>query len=215
MSLGSGGWRRRAGLAAALACALSAPLAVHAQPKIDVLTNQDQILKRFPKDTGLLEHGVRVRLKNGEWVDFADNPFGKAPPALCWYAPSLHVAGICQIGAGVTVTVLVELNSARRVSAPGLVRLMPQKGLLSIGPDPAHGVDSDSVTLVKIEPKDLIDEGGAVFDQDFGPGGWVDADCYRLTARGAKGVAWLEKTASGWQQAEAAQSTVCQGRHGR
>jgi hypothetical protein len=200
---------------AAALCVLALPPAVRAQPKIEILTNQDQILKRFPRDTGLLAHGVRVRLKSGGWVEISDNPFGKAPPTLCWYAPALHVAGVCQNAVGVAVTILIELNTGRRVSAPGVPVLMPEKGLVAIGPDAAHGVDSDSVTLVKIEADDLVDEGGALFDQDFGPGAWVDGDCYRLTARGAKGGAWLERTASGWRQAEAAESTVCQGRHGR
>ena len=215
MSLGSSGWRRRAGSAAAALCALVVPLTVHAQAKIQTFTRQNEILKRFPDDTGLISHGVRVRLKSGGWVEVSDNPFGKTPPTLCWFAPALHVAGVCQHAAGVTVTVLIELNSGRRVSAPGLPKLMPEEDLVAIGPDAAHGVPSDSVTLVKVEADDLIDEGGAIFDEDFGPGTWVDGDCYRLAARGAKGVAWLERTDSGWRQAEAAASTVCQGRHGR
>ena len=215
MSLGSGGWRRGAGVATALLCALTAPLAVRAQAKIETFGDQNQILKRFPQDTSLVTHGASVRLKSGEWVEVTDNPFGKAAPTLCWYAPALHVAGICQNGAGVTVTLLIELNTGRRVAAPGVPRLMSEKGLIAIGPDAVHGVESDSLTLVRIEPDDLIDEGGALFDADFGPGRWVDGDCYRLAARGKKGVAWLEKTKSGWRQAEAAQSTVCQGRHGR
>ena len=215
MSRGSSGWRLCAGAAAMAVCALTPAASARAQPKIEILTDQDQILQRFPHDTGLLAHGVRVRLKSGRWVEISDNPFGKTPPTLCWYAPALHVAGVCQNGQGVTVTVLIELNSGRRASAPGAPSLMPEKDLVSIGPDAARGVESDSVTLVKIEADDLVDEGGALFDQDFGPGGWVDGDCYRLTARGAKGGAWLERTDSGWRQAEAAASTVCQGRHGR
>ena len=213
MSLGSSGWRWRTGLAAALLCTLATPLTVRAQPKIETLTEQAQILQRFPDDTGLLTHGVRLRLKSGEWIEVSDNPFGKGAPVLCWYTPALHVAGVCLNGVGVTVTILVELNAGRRLSAPGVPQLTPGRGLVAIGPD--IGVPSDSVTVIKIEDNDLVDEGGALFDQDFGPGTWVDGDCYRLTARGAKGGAWLERTDSGWLQATAAKSTVCQGRHGR
>jgi hypothetical protein len=200
----------------ALICALAAPMAAHAQSSgPPVYSDAKEILSRFPNDTGVLEHGARVRLANGAWLEIGDNPFGKTPPALCWYAPSLHVAGVCQSAPGVNVVVLVDLHSGHRVSAPGLPRLMPEPGLIAIGPDEARGVPSDSVTLVRVEANDLIDEGGAVFDEDYGPGGWVDGDCYRLSGRGGKAGGWLEKDASGWRQAAAAQSTLCQGRHPR
>jgi hypothetical protein len=200
-------------LAAAILCALIVP-AAYAQTKPEVITSQDQILKRFPKDASLIQHGAKVRLKSGDWLEVTDNPFGKAPPRLCWYAPSLHVIGICQSGRGATVTTLIELNSGRRVAAPGAPRLMPEPGLIAVGPDKAKGVESDSVTLVRVEKDDIIDEGGALFDQDYGPGGWVDGDCYRLTGKGGKGAAWLERTPAGWLQAPAGESKVCQGRHG-
>jgi hypothetical protein len=204
---------RRAGLAAAMACVLGAA-AAHGQPKGDVLTDQSQILARFPDDTALVPHGARVRLRNGHWVEVTDNPLAKSAPVLCWYAPRLHVAGICQMGQGVAVTVLIELNSGHRVTAPGLARLLPERGWIAVGPDEQSGVGSDSVTLVKIERNDLLDEGGAQFDEDYGPGAWVDGDCYRLTPKGGKGAAWLEKTRAGWQEIPATQSAVCQGRHG-
>jgi len=203
---------RRIGLAAAL-CILAAP--VHAQQRVETLSDQAQILKRFPRDTGLVRHGARVRLRTGGWLDITDNSFGPSAPSLCWYAPALHVAGICQQGSGVTVTTLIELNTGRRVSAPGLAILMPEPGLIAIGPDKARGIDADSVTLVQVKDRDLVDEGGAQFDDDYGPGAWVDGDCYRLTPKGDKGSAWLEKGASGWGQVGAADSKVCQERHGR
>jgi hypothetical protein len=207
------GRRLCAGFAAAALCALASPSL--AQPKADLLTDQAQILERFPKDTGLVSHGVKVRLKTGSWVDMTDNPFGRAAPVLCWYAPKLHVVGVCQNGAGVTVTTLIELNTGRRASAPGLPTLMAQDGLVAVGPDKARGVDADSLTLVQVKSDDVVDQGGALFDEDYGPGAWVDSDCYRLTPKSAKGGAWLEKGAAGWRQIPAAQSTVCQGRHGR
>ncbi|MEI9889581.1 MAG: hypothetical protein WDN45_02135 [Caulobacteraceae bacterium] len=179
------------------------------------LSDQSQILKRFPRDTGVVTHGVKVKLKNGAWLDVTDNPFGKTAPILCWYAPQIHVAGVCQIGAGVTVTTLVELNTGHRASAPGLPMLMPEEGLVAVGPDKARGVDSDSLTVIQVKNDDIIDEGGALFDEDYGPGAWVDGDCYRLTPKGAKGGAWLEKGSGGWEQVTATASTVCQGRHGR
>ncbi len=201
-----------------LACALAAPLAVqavHAQSGPAVFRDPQEILRRFPDDTGKLAHGARVRLANGSWLEIADNPFSKAPPELCWYAPALHVAGICQAAPGVNVVVLIDLHSGHRVIAPGLPRLMPEPDLIAIGPDEARGVPSDSITLVKVEANDLIDEGGALFDDDYGPGGWVDGECYRLTGKGGKAGGWLEKTASGWRQAPAAQSALCQRRHAR
>lgn len=206
---------RRAWRGLALICALAAPLAAHAQSSPEVYRDAKDILRRFPNDTGELEHGARVRLANGAWFEIGDNPFGKTPPELCWYAPSLHVAGICQSAPGVNVVVLIDLHSGHRVTAPGLPRLMPEPGLIAIGPDVTRGVPSDSVTLVKVEANDLIDEGGAQFDDDYGPGGWVDGDCYRLSGKRGKAGGWLERSASGWRQAPAAQSTLCQGRHAR
>jgi hypothetical protein len=206
---------RRAWPGLALICALAAPLAAHAQSEAVTYRVATDILALFPNDTGTLEHGVRVRLANGAWLEIGDNPFGKTAPELCWYAPSLHVAGVCQSAPGVNVVVLIDLRSGRRVTAPGLPRLMPEPGLIAVGPDEARGVPSDSVTLVKVAPNDLIDEGGALFDEDYGPGGWVDGDCYRLSGKGGKAGGWLERAASGWRQTPAAQSTLCQGRHAR
>jgi hypothetical protein len=200
-------------MAAAAACMVAAP--VQAKPKVQTFSDQAQILKRFPEDTGLVRHGAKVRLKTGGWLDITDNAFGPSAPTLCWYAPALHVAGICQRGSNVMVTTLIELNTGHRVSAPGLARLMPEPGLIALGPDKAHGVEADSVTLVQVKDRDLVDEGGAVFDDDYGPGAWVDGSCYRLTPKGDKGPAWLEKGHSGWSQVSAAQSKVCQKRHGR
>lgn len=202
---------RRAALAGTL-CALALPAL--AQQTAVPLSDQAQILRRFPKDTGQVKHGVEVRLKTGGWLEMTDNPFGPSGPVLCWYAPALQVAGVCQVGKGVTVTTLIELTTGRRVSAPGLPVLTPGRGLIAIGPDKAHGADADSLTLVQVEDRDLIDEGGALFDDDYGPGGWVDGDCYRLTPKAGKGPAWLEKTEAGWQEVPAARSAVCQGRHG-
>ncbi len=213
MLQGFGSEVRGAGLAAMI-CALTAFAAqAQPQPKTEVLTDQAQILARFPDDTALVAHGARVRLKNGHWVDITDNPLGRSSPVLCWYAPRLHVAGVCQTGQGVAVTVLIELNSGHRVTAPGLASLLPEPGWIAVGPDDQRGVGSDSVTLVQVERNNILDKGGAQFDDDYGPGGWVDGDCYRLTPKGDKGAAWLEKTKAGWQEIPAAQSAVCQGRH--
>ena len=215
MSRRLNGAGRRARPVLALVAALAAPLALHAQSSPPVYSDAKDILRRFPSDTGVLEHGARVRLANGAWLEIGDNPFGKAAPTLCWYAPSLHVAGVCQSAPGVNVVVLIDLRSGHRVTAPGLPRLMPDPALVAIGPDEARGVPSDSVTLVRVEANDLIDEGGALFDEDYGPGGWVDGDCYRLQGKRGKAGGWLEKSASGWRQTPAAQSTLCQGRHAR
>lgn len=212
MFQGLGRGARRIGLAAAAVCVLAG--AGHAQQKVETFSDQAQILKRFPKDTGLVRHGAKVRLKTGGWLDITDNSFGTAPPTLCWYVPALHVAGICQAGKDVMVTILIDLNTGRRVAAPGLATLMPEPGLITIGPDQARGIDADSVTLVQVEGRELVDEGGVVFDDDYGPGGWVDGDCYRLTPKGGKGPAWLERGASGWDQVSAADSKVCRKRHG-
>ena len=206
---------RRALKGLALICALAAPLAAQAQSGAQTYRDAKDILRRFPNDTAKLQHGASVRLANGAWLEIADNPFGKTAPELCWYAPSLHVAGICQSAPGVTVVILIDLHSGHRVTAPGLPSLMPEPDLIAIGPDEAHGVPSDSVTLVRVEANDLIDEGGALFDDDYGPGGWVDGDCYRLQGKRGKAGGWLEKSASGWRQTPAAQSTLCQGRHAR
>lgn len=218
MFQGFRGRGRRAAWAAMAVCGLVGGAmagAGHAQSKVEAFSDQGQILKRFPDDTGLVKHGAKVRLKTGAWVDMTDNPFSKDPVALCWYAPAMHVAGFCQYGPGIAVTTLVELNTGRRMSAPGLASVRPQKDLVAIGPDKAKGVDADSVTLMQVKADDIIDEGGALFDDDYGAGGWVDGECYRLTAKTAKGGAWLEKTPDGWRQVTNAESTLCQGRHGR
>lgn len=209
---------KQVGLCAASAflaiCTLAGPSAAKAAGPV-AYSDAQQILKAFPKDTGLAPHGAKVRLNSGAWLDVTDNPFGKAAAELCWYAPSLHVAGICQGSPGVNVTVLIDLRTGQRVSAPGMPSLMPEPGLIAVGPDAAHGVESDSVTLIKVDANALIDQGGAQFDADTGPGAWIDGDCYRLTAKSPAGGGWLEKTSQGWQQVATAQSTICQGRHAR
>jgi hypothetical protein len=200
--------------ACAMLCTLAGPMAAQAAGP-SAYSDTQEILKTFPKDTGVVSHGAKVRLSSGAWLDVTDNPFGKAAPQLCWYAPSLHVAGICQGAAGVNVTVLIDLRTGQRVSAPGLASLMPEAGLIAVGPDTARGIESDSVTLIKVEANELVDQGGAQFDTDTGPGAWVDGDCYRLTAKSPAGGGWLEKTPAGWRQVATAQSSVCQGRHAR
>ena len=208
---------RGAGLSA-WACAVFAAGSACAQPAPTppAYSSSAEIQTRFPTDTGALEHGARVKLRSGSWVEITDNPFGPAPPALCWYAPSLHAAGFCLTAPGVNVMVLVDLNTGHRVTAPGYPSLMPGAGLIAIGPDAARQIDSDSVTLVRVDSDGLTDEGGALFDEQHGPGGWIDADCYKLTGLGGQPGGWLERDRrAGWVQVEAGMSTVCQGRHGQ
>jgi hypothetical protein len=215
---GAGEAGRRIARTVALACALAAPVMAHgaAKPTVQPMVYEDSaiILKTFPADVQRMTEGVRLRLKTGDWAEIFGNPFGKAPAAICWYAPKLQVAGVCQNAPGVTLTVLVDLRNGRHLSAPGRAALTPDPDLISIGPGGVHHTPSDSLTLIRITPAELVDEGGAQFDDAYGPGGWAGADCYRLKAKGPKGDAWLEKTAAGWEQVTAAGSKACRKRHG-
>ena len=215
MFQGVGKIGRRVGLASAmvLTCALAAEAAPAARPI--VYENPAAILKTFPADVRRVHDGVRLRLRTGNWVDVTSNPFGKTPPAICWYAPALHVAGVCMKAPGVTLTMLVDVRNGRRLSAPGRVVLTPDPTLIEIGPDDPHKAPADSLTLVRITPAEILDEGGAEFSGDYGPGVWVDAQCYRLTPYGPGPGGWLEKAAKDWRQVSAPQSTICQKRHGR
>jgi hypothetical protein len=204
---------RRMGLASALilACAPAARAADAAKPA--VYENAAAILKTFPAAVQRAQDGVRVRLQNGNWVDVATNPFGKVPPVICWYAPGLNLAGVCMRAPGVTLTLLIDLRNGHRLSAPGRLMLTPDPTLIEIGPDDPHKAPADSLTLIRITPTEILEEGGAEFSGDFGPGVWVDAQCYRLTPYGPGRGGWLEKTPKEWRQVSASQSTVCQKRH--
>jgi hypothetical protein len=208
---------RRVGLASALVLtgALTAQAAPAAKPQ--VYENAAVILKTFPADIQRAEGGLRLRLRNGNWVDVdrSINPFGKAAPVICWYAPALHLAGACVRGPGVTLTTLIDLRNGRRLSAPGRIALTPDPTLIEIGPDDPHKAPADSLTLIRITPTEILDEGGAEFSGNYGPGVWIDAECYRLTPYGPGPGGWLEKTAKEWRQVSASQSTICQKRHAR
>jgi hypothetical protein len=206
----------RVGLASALTltCALTAQAAPAAKPA--VYDNAAVILKTFPADVQLVKDGVRLRLRNGNWIDIdaSINPFGKAAPVICWYAPALHVAAVCMKAPGVTLAMMVDLRNGRRLSAPGRVALTPDPTLLEIGPNDPHKAPADSLTLVRITPTEMLEEGGAEFSGNYGPGVWVDAQCYRLIPYGPGPSGWLEKTPKEWRQVSATQSMVCQKRHG-
>lgn len=208
---------RRIGLASALV--LTCAPATQAAPteKPAVYDNATAILKTFPSDVQRVQGGLRLRLKTGNWADIDQsiNPFGnKAIPTICWFAPALHVAGACVNGPGVTLTVLIDLRNGRKLSAPGRIRLTPDPTLIEIGPDDPHKAPADSLTLVRITPAEILDEGGAEFSGDYGPGAWADAQCYRLVPYGPGPGGWLEKTGKDWRQVSASQSKVCQKRHG-
>ena len=212
---------RRVGLASALV--LTGALAAQASPvgkpaaRPVIYENAAAILKTFPAEVQRVPDGVRLHLRTGNWVDIdmSANPFGKTAPAICWYAPTLHVAGVCMKAPGAMLTMLVDLRNGRRLSAPGRVALTPDPTLLEIGPNDPHKAPADSLTLVRITPSEIMEEGGAEFSGDYGPGVWVDAQCYRLTPYGPGPGGWLEKTPKEWRQVSASQSTVCQKRHGR
>jgi hypothetical protein len=203
------------GMASALTltCALAAQAAPEAKPV--VYDNAAFILKTFPAVVQLAKDGVRVRLTNGNWIDIDEsiNPFGKTPPLICWYAPTLHIAAVCMKAPGVTLAMMVDLRSGRRISAPGRIALTPDPTLLEIGPNDPHKAPADSLTLVRITPTEILEEGGAEFSGDYGPGVWVDAQCYRLTPYGPGLGGWLEKAGKEWRQVSSVQSTVCQKRH--
>ncbi|MDB5461469.1 MAG: hypothetical protein JWO72_3210 [Caulobacteraceae bacterium] len=198
-----------AALAAAWALAAS-PGSAASRPAI--YEDPAQILKMFPASVRLIPGGVGFRVKNGEWIDVIDRPLVKDTSVLCLYAPSLHLAALCETDGDTTVTVLVDLLSGHRKVAPGRPAVLAEPTLVAIGP--TDRFDADSLTLVHVTPTRLVDEGGALFDDAYGPGGWVDADCYRLKAKAAPADGWLEKTPDGWLQVTAAQSTVCGKRHG-
>jgi hypothetical protein len=195
------------GLLVALVMAGAAQAASGHKTAIQVYTSAAEIEQQLPA-ARTTPMGVVVRANNGVELELTEKQFLGAAPVLCWYVPSLHVVGACEIGHGAAITVLINLNNGRRVTAPGLPRLTPQSGLIAVGP--RKGIDADSITLVRVTPDDLEDQGGAFFDHDHRPGAWIDAACYRLGRKGD----WLEKTPEGWRQVTAAQSTVCRQRHG-
>jgi hypothetical protein len=190
--------------------ALASAAEAAAKPKI--YDNPAQILKTFPSSIKTIAAGVRLRLETGRWIEVIDRPLVKDPSVPCLYAPSLHLAALCETDGDTTVTVLIDLLSGHKFVAPGRPSLLAGNTLVAIGP--TGGFVGDSLTLIRITPSGLIDEGGALFGEDFGPGGWVDADCYRLKARKGGADAWLEKTSTGWSQVMVAQSKVCAKRHG-
>jgi hypothetical protein len=200
-----------AATALVLAWTLIAP-PVQASAAPAIYRSSGVILKTFPGSVRSIPGGVSFRLKTGRWLDVIDRPLVKDVSAPCLYAPALHVAALCETDGETTVTVLIDLISGRKTIAPGRPTVRPDAKLIVIGPSGKY--IADSLTLVRITPAELVDEGGALFDDDFGPGGWADADCYRLKARRAGPDGWLEKTAAGWSQVSAAQSAICAKRHG-
>jgi hypothetical protein len=186
--------------------------AAEAPARPTIYENPAQILKTFPSSIKAIAAGVRLRLATGRWIEVIDRPLVKDPSVPCLYAPSLHLAALCETDGDTTVTVLIDLLSGHKVIAPGRPSLLADDTLVAIGPTGTFV--ADSLTLIRITPSGLIDEGGALFDENFGPGGWADADCYRLKTRKAGADAWLEKTSTGWSQVKAAQSKVCATRHG-
>ncbi len=205
----------RVALMLALACVLIAPVARAATaPRSATYDNTAQILKTFPNVARATPLGVTLHLKTGHWVDVNGNLFGKAPPVVCWYAPALNVAGVCMNGPGVTVTIMVDLRNGKQLSAPGRASLTPDPTLIAVGPDDPRKVPADSLTLMRVAPTELLEEGGEEFSGDYGPGAWVDDKCYRLTAYGPGPGGWLEKADKDWREVPATKSTFCQKRHG-
>jgi hypothetical protein len=204
----------KAGRAAALVLAwvLITPGAAPAAVRPAIYEDPAQILKTFPAAVRSLPRGVSFRLSSGRWIDVVDRPLVKDPPVLCLYAPALHLAALCETDGDTTVTVLVDLVRGHKLVAPGRPAVLADPTLVAIGPTDRFA--ADSLTLVRVTPTQLVDEGGALFDDDYGPGGWADADCYRLKARTSGADGWLEKTPGGWLQVAAAQSTICGKRHG-
>ena len=191
-------------LVATAAQAAQAAPAIYQSPKI--------ILKTFAKSVKTIPGGVSFRLKSGRWLDVIDRPLVKDVSVLCLYAPTLHAAALCETDGETTVTVLIDLNTGRKTVAPGRPTVLDGGKLIAIGPSGKYV--ADSLTLVRVGPDDLADEGGALFDDDFGPGSWADAGCYRMKAKKAGPDGWLEKTASGWSQVAAGSSSACAKRHG-
>ncbi len=69
-----------------------------------------------------------------------------------------------------------------------------------------------TITLLRVTPRDVFEEGDVSFDDDVSPAGWAGLGCFRLKTKA--GGAWLEKGVSGWTQRTPAQSAICQKRHG-
>lgn len=209
MSVGRSG--RATALILALGWMLAAPEAV-AAAKPAIYEDAGKILKTFPSSVKAIAGGARLRLTTGRWIEIIDRPLVKDPAVLCLYAPTWHVAALCETDGDTTVTILIDLQSGHKVIAPGRPTVLADASLIAIGPTKTFV--ADSLTLIRVTPGGLVDEGGALFDEDFGPGGWTDADCYRVKAIKGGADAWLEKSSTGWSQVGAAQSTVCAKRHG-
>jgi hypothetical protein len=197
----------------AAAAALAGLLAVStAQAAPAIYQSPKVILKTFAKSVKTIPGGVTFRLKSGRWLDVIDRPLVKEVSVLCLYAPALHAGALCETDGETTVTVLIDLNTGRKTVAPGRPTVLDGGKLIAIGPSEKY--IADSLTLIRVGPAELADEGGALFDDDFGPGGWADAGCYRLKAKKSGPDAWLEKTGGVWSQVSAEQSSVCAKRHG-
>jgi hypothetical protein len=210
----------RVGLGAlALALLLQAgALAAEPSTRGEVIEGQDQLFQQFPDRFAIIPQGaktgVQIRIGTGAWLPFTDNVFNKTPPTLCWYAPKLSVAGVCMVGDDVSLTVLVDLKTGRRLQAPGLARLTPDPRLIAVGPGGPHNSATDSITLIRASADGLVDEGGATFDDGFAPGDWKDARCYRLTPPTGGAAMWLERSSDGsWRTAPADQS-ACRRKYG-
>ena len=204
----------RIGLTAAalvvVAMASAGPKAAAAEGGI--YTAPNVILKTFPKAVKPIAGGVRLRLTNGRWEDVLERPLVKDTSVLCLYAPRLHAAAVCETDGETTVTVLLDLNTGHKIIAPGRPTVRPGGKLIAVGPSDKYV--ADSLTLVAVTPTKLTDVGGALFGDDFSPGGWADDDCYRLQRRNGGPDGWLERTAAGWAQAQPGQSQFCAKRHG-
>jgi hypothetical protein len=209
MSVGNSG--RAAALMLALVWTLAAPVAI-AAAKPAIYRDPALILKTFPAAIQAIPGGARFRLTSGRWIEVIDRPLVKDTSVLCLYSPSRHFAALCETDGDTTVTILIDLQSGHKVVAPGRPSMLAGNTLVAIGP--SDRFVADSLTLIRVTPKGLVDEGGALFDEDFGPGGWADADCYRLKAKKGGADDWLEKTPAGWTQVKAAQSKGCARRHG-
>jgi hypothetical protein len=206
--------------------ALALALALHASAQAaepsggGLIVGEAQLFQQFPGRFALAHDGprdgVQVRLDNGSWLTFTDNMFSKtAPPTMCWYAPKLSVAGVCMSGEDVSLTILVDMKTGHRLSAPGLAGLTPDPRLISVGPGGPHNGDTDSITLIRVAADGLVEEGGALFDDGYRPGDWKSARCYRLAPPAGRAAMWLERSADGaWKTTPAPQS-ACQGRHAR
>lgn len=203
---------RTAGCLLAALAALGAAQAAAKPSKPAVHTDQAEILKAFPSQVEPMTHGVRLRLTTGAWAEVVDSPFApSAAPVLCWYAPSLNVAGVCQlIPPDLNITAVINLRNGRRISLPGHLALSPEPGLLTVGADPKDR--ADSMSLVRVSADDVFEEGDVSFDEGVGPAGWAGPGCFRLNTKAGK--AWLEKRGRRWLQVSPARSKVCQKRYG-